>query len=577
MDPTPGELMELRQRLLDLADAITSFNQRAVNVPLRFDHPESTQAIDLLSDVLNLAHYLGGWDSQEGPISDFAWVGEPLFLQWDEWPDGAVEEAWWTENVVDAFRNIVEALSRAGLPFDPQQYPYSIQFQDLRRPSINAFRRSKGKDGYLSQSEWQTQTPIASIRDGAILRQIRGEGRDRDLATDLILVADEILGTVQQAMGRHSEDGRLLCIDPLRVPETQRGYSHVRTFENVYPTAVLSCEPFETAIKLEAMCGIKLVSPGDPAWLVEQHGIWKRSGFLSDVRPTFSSFLLDQYPDFVTRNECIDDANETLFDLEYVQLAEDLDCQDASLSQFGIVKSEPPNVLAEIKTQVDTDPCVDQFMVQLDHYESVNLDADDDASGSQEPVDDFETITKTHPLDIAATKLAAKLGRKNLPNSPPFRAGRTYRELIAVSGGMTPATMKRNGIDAKVKGDWDECERCLDVLREWVRVELAGNETTSSNRISSAQDGQPALPRIRLAKVADRLLRSVWSLAEWDGNVGRSLARSVVYEVWRDEEKESTALRPAISRLNNQCLEQRIPLEMRTSGDWIEVQYERSE
>ncbi len=81
----------------------------------------------------------------------------------------------------------------------------------------------------------------------------------------------------------------------------------------------------------------------------------------------------------------------------------------------------------------------------------------------------------------------------------------------------------------------------------------------------------PPLPSVRLPKVLDRLLRAIWSTADWTASPPQAKAIAVVVEVWKDEEKLSTNLRPTISRLNDAflCAEPRVDLNITTKGDWI--------
>lgn len=91
-------------------------------------------------------------------------------------------------------------------------------------------------------------------------------------------------------------------------------------------------------------------------------------------------------------------------------------------------------------------------------------------------------------------------------------------------------------------------------------------------------DPSPPVPReipkpiiAGLPKTLQRLLDAVWQNIEFDSM--RCKVQSVVLDAWGDEEKQTTALRSTICRLNNRCLEVDVHLTIRKAGDYLEVEY----
>ena len=114
-----------------------------------------------------------------------------------------------------------------------------------------------------------------------------------------------------------------------------------------------------------------------------------------------------------------------------------------------------------------------EFQEQLGVYWE-NLRSDDSSEDDDDLQEDkeLEPLTKEHPLDIAATKVSQLLGRKNLPNERPHRAGHAYRKLIAASGGMSKNLMRKLHLSESFIGDFDVMEHSLRSIWRWVESRL---------------------------------------------------------------------------------------------------------
>jgi len=89
------------------------------------------------------------------------------------------------------------------------------------------------------------------------------------------------------------------------------------------------------------------------------------------------------------------------------------------------------------------------------------------------------------------------------------------------------------------------------------------------------QHDRPQFPVTPFSKTERRVVQACWELADWSRSPAEAKTSDVVRQVWGDEEKESTALRPMLTAINNRCLKEQPPtrLALRKRGDFIEIDY----
>ncbi len=81
----------------------------------------------------------------------------------------------------------------------------------------------------------------------------------------------------------------------------------------------------------------------------------------------------------------------------------------------------------------------------------------------------------------------------------------------------------------------------------------------------------PRKPEIELSRGLGRLWNAIWKYADW--RKSRSPVSEVVQESWGDEEKRSTALPSALTRLNKDLVDHGFCVSM--AGDWLIIELEK--
>lgn len=99
----------------------------------------------------------------------------------------------------------------------------------------------------------------------------------------------------------------------------------------------------------------------------------------------------------------------------------------------------------------------------------------------------------------------------------------------------------------------------------------ADSDDGETARVSDrGRDSRPIIEKPSgLSKTQQRLVDSMWPSVE--SQTFKRPISEVVMEVWGDEEKESTALRSAITRLNDKCSEQGSSFAIHKEGDFLVV------
>ncbi|WP_372721560.1 hypothetical protein [Novipirellula sp.] len=297
--PTPGSLEDLRTRLSELSKAIVKYERVLVGKSIKTVTVACSNEQTVFLELLRRIGRVANWDSGDGCFADGP---QPLTIMWEGWLEQSFDVKGWEHFAPAVFWEVVNNLRNMGIPFDADCCNIGLVFDDCcfkqprRRHDIDSLEPAK-----------EPPTDIAVIPPGATFQTLNDkngptiaasirDGFETSLDCFLEIYADQIRMMMDLVATRLTPDRRWLRVDLTRFRQFAAANECMPT-EGYYPDEFLKNDPFQAAIDLEGLTGVKLAKHGDPIWLLMQHKRFKEATATHGEQSTFSDYLQRNHPE----------------------------------------------------------------------------------------------------------------------------------------------------------------------------------------------------------------------------------------------------------------------------------------
>lgn len=381
--PTPAMLDDLRTRLEQLSRAIASYEKTLVGKAIKtIVAPGSYEQIVFL-ELLRRIGRVASWDSGDGYFSDGP---DPLTIMWEGWLEHSFDVVGWDHLAPAVFWEVVDNLRGMGIPFDADCCNIGLVFDDCcfkqprRRHDIDSLELATEPPTDIANISPDATFATLNDKSGPIIARSIRDGSETSLECLFESYAIEI-GMMMDLTAAHlTPDRRWLRLDLSRCRQYAAASDVVPT-DGYYPDEFLRSDPFQAAVDLEGLTGVKLANNGDPVWLLMQHKRFKEATTTFGEHSSFADYLKRNHLERLFDPDDPDGAKNRerkqreydLFALEMEEgLANETMADNANLSKnAGAVKNEKKDTVAakiRVRTSIADADYIASAMGQRDKW-----------------------------------------------------------------------------------------------------------------------------------------------------------------------------------------------------------------